>query len=218
MKRSMFWTGLILICFALGVFETAFAGGKPNVTRHDAKFMENSVSMHIEWQSPNPVTTVKISIPGTTKEIAVDPYDNRRNPDGYSGEVDVNLNIGGVTSQYFTYVVQLQDDFRIRSEPVTGQVKVPTIAQPGVVYPAVVTPGVVAVPTTTTPAWPSTPGGQQSGQSAPFTGSSSTQQPGVISSGMPSQTSLPGAQQAAQPTTQIQSPPASGSMEGSLGR
>lgn len=217
MKRSMFWTGLILICFALGVFETAFAGGKPNVTRHDAKFMENSVNMHIEWQSPNPVTVVKISIPGTTKEIAVDPYDNRRNPDGYSGEVDVDLNLGGTSGQYFSYVVQLQDELRRKSEPVTGQVKVPTIAQPGVVYPAVVTPGVVTVPTTTTPTWPSTPGGQQPGQSAPWTGSSTSSTPqqssGALPSGMPSQTTVSGSQQGmAQPASP------SGLPEGGLGR
>lgn len=218
MKRTVLWIGLILLCFVIGGFDAALAGGKPNVTRHDAKFMENSVNMHIEWQSQNPVAVVKISIPGTTKEIAVDPYDNRRNPDGYSGEVDVNLNIGGVASQYFSYVVQLQDELRIKSEPVTGQVKVPLGQQPGVVIPAVVTPGVV-VPTTTTQPWPSTPGGQQSGQSAPFPGSSTTQQPGAVSSGMPTQTSLPGSQQGMQPAaTQIQTQPAPGSLEGSLGR
>lgn len=218
MKGTILWTGLILLCFAIGGFETAWAAGKPNVTRHDAKFMENSVNMHIEWQSPNPVTSVKISIPGTTKEIAVDPYDNRRNPDGYSGEVDVNLGIGGLTSQYFNYVVQLQDDLRLKSEPVAGQVKVPSVMQPVGVIPAIVTPGIVTVPTTTTPTWPSTPGGQQTGQSAPFTGSLTTQQPGAISSGMPSQTSLPDSQQGTQPNIQMQSPPMSGSMEGSLGR
>jgi hypothetical protein len=209
----MFWTGLILICFTLGALETAFAGGKPNVTRHEAKFMENSVNMHIEWQSPNPVTSVKISMPGTAKEITVDPYDNRRNPDGYSGEVDVNLDLGGTSSQYFNYVVQLQDELRLKSEPVTGQVKLPSVAQPGVILPAVVTPGVVTVPTTTTPTWPSTPTGQQTGQAAPWTGSSTSQQPDAVSSGMPSQTAVSGSQQGtAQPAS------SSGSSDGGLGR
>lgn len=166
MKRITLWICFLLICLVTGNLEPVFGAGKPNVTRHEAKYMENAVNMHIEWQSPNPVTVVKISMPGVAKEISVDPYDNRRNPDGYSGEVDVTLAVSSLSGNFFNYVVQLQDDLRLRSEPVTGQVKVPfpsAATMPGMM-PGMM-PGAGTMPGTTMPG--AVPGATPSGMTVP---------------------------------------------------
>ncbi len=103
------------------------AAEKPDVTRHEANFLESAVNLHVEWQSPNPVVLVKISVVNIQKEIKVDPYDNKRNRDGYAGEVTVTLGLDRdhIPRQSFSYVIQLEDDLRIKSGPVTGKVDVP---------------------------------------------------------------------------------------------
>jgi hypothetical protein len=67
------------------------------------------------------------------KEIKVDPYDNKRNRDGYAGEVNVTLGFDRdrVPHQSFTYVIQLEDELRMKSPLVTGKVDVPQTKQPG---------------------------------------------------------------------------------------
>jgi len=89
--------------------------------------------MQIEWQSPNPVVLVKISIGNIQKEIKIDAYDNKRNRDGYAGEVNFTLNLEGTPSEPFPYVIQLEDELRIKSPLVKGKVKTSS-SQPGVVF------------------------------------------------------------------------------------
>jgi len=132
-RKVLFISLTILSVVSLLIFRFSQAGGRPDVTRHEASFLESAVNFHIEWQSSNPVTLVKISMPGTEKEIKVDPYDNKRNRDGYGGEVNVTLNLGWVPGQPFTYVVQLEDELRIKSSPVTGKVKISSSQQPAAV-------------------------------------------------------------------------------------
>ncbi len=108
------------------------AAGKPDITWHEANFLESAVNLHIEWQSPNPVVLVKVSLVNLQKEIKVDPYDNKRNRDGYRGELNVTLALDRdrVPRQSFTYVVQLEDELRMKSSPVTGRVDVPQAKEP----------------------------------------------------------------------------------------
>jgi len=83
MKQKIWFICFVTLCL-LSIFSiSSSAAGKPDITRHDANFLDNAVNMHIEWQSPNPVTLVKISMPNVEKEINIDPYDNKRNHDGY---------------------------------------------------------------------------------------------------------------------------------------
>jgi hypothetical protein len=124
----------ILSVISLVAFGFSQAAGRPDVTRHEASFLESAVNFHIEWQSPNPVTSVKILMPGVEKEIKVDPYDNKRNRDGYAGEVNVTLNLSWAPGQPFTYIVQLEDELRIKSSPVTGKVKISSSQQPPAVF------------------------------------------------------------------------------------
>jgi hypothetical protein len=89
--------------------------------------------MQIEWQSPNPVVLLRISIGNLQKEIKIDTYDNKRNRDGYAGEVNFTLNLEGSPTEPFPYVIQLEDELRIKSPLVRGKVKIAS-SQPGVVF------------------------------------------------------------------------------------
>ena len=116
MKRKALVVCFIILClFALLIFGSLQAAGRPDVTRHESNFLESAVNLHIEWQSPNPVVLVKISVAGVEKEIKVDPYDNKRNRDGYAGEVTVTMGLNKIPTQNFIYVVQLEDELRIKS-------------------------------------------------------------------------------------------------------
>lgn len=132
MNRIVLILFLLAGCIAFSMFDSLLAAGKPDVTRHEANFLESAVNLHIEWQSPNPVVLVKISVVNLQKEIKVDPYDNRRNRDGYAGELTVTLNLDRdrIPRQAFAYVIQLEDELRIKSPLVTGKVDVPQTKQP----------------------------------------------------------------------------------------
>jgi hypothetical protein len=127
MNRRILWLFFTILFIPMLCSKSLLAAGKPDITRHEANFLESAVNLHIEWQSPNPVILVRISVVNIQKEIKVDPYDNKRNRDGYSGEVTVNLNLDRdrIPSQAFTYVIQLEDELRIKSPLVTGKVDVP---------------------------------------------------------------------------------------------
>jgi hypothetical protein len=130
MNRKVLLISLAIVSATpLIAFGFSQAAGRPDVTRHEANFLGSAVNFHIEWQSLNPVTLVKISMPGVEEEIKVDPYDNKRNRDGYAGEVDVTLDLSSAPGKFFTYIVQLEDELRIKSEPVTGRVKISSSQQ-----------------------------------------------------------------------------------------
>ncbi len=124
MNRKKLLSFLMILGLILFVSKTLFAAGKPDVTRHEATFMESTVNMHIEWQSPNPVVMVRITIANKQQEVKVDPYDNKRNRDGYAGEVNVTVGLDWVPSQPFNYVIQLEDELRIKSPLVKGKVRI----------------------------------------------------------------------------------------------
>ena len=113
------------VCIA-GITTAAFCAERPDVTKHDAQYLDHAVSIHVEWQSPNPVTKVNISAGSQVKEVAVDEYDNRRNPYGYQGEVSVNLPVDPQSFQQgVPYVIQLEDDLRQKSGVVSGKAQMP---------------------------------------------------------------------------------------------
>jgi hypothetical protein len=131
MNRRILWLFFTILFIPMLCSKSLPAAGKPDITRHEANFLESAVNLHIEWQSPNPVILVRISVVNIQKEIKVDPYDNKRNRDGYSGEVTVNLNLDRdrIPREPFTYVIQLEDELRIKSPLVTGKVDVPQSKQ-----------------------------------------------------------------------------------------
>ncbi|MCG7853397.1 MAG: hypothetical protein MIO92_12825 [Methanosarcinaceae archaeon] len=126
--RASFISFLTLFLVLIS-FTSLQAAGKPDVTFHEATFLGGAVTMHIEWQSPNPIVTVRIYIANKEQDVKVDLYDNRRNPSGYAGEVNVTIPLDWTPNQPFDYVIQLEDDLRIKSSLVTGSVKVPSSQQ-----------------------------------------------------------------------------------------
>jgi hypothetical protein len=127
--QLFFITLFILLSFS----KSSQAAGRPDITRHEAQSLGGALNMQIEWQSPNPVVLVRVSIGNLQKEIKIDAYDNKRNRDGYGGEVNFTLNLEGSPSEPFPYVIQLEDELRIKSSLVRGKVKIAS-SQPGVVF------------------------------------------------------------------------------------
>ena len=122
------WLPSLLVPCILLIFlmVTAVAAGKPDVIRHEATYLEQSLHIIVQWQSENPVTSVKITAGKEQKEIKVDEYDNKRNPSGYEGEVTVVVPVD--PNNYpgtIPYVVQLEDDLRIRSNLINGRADLP---------------------------------------------------------------------------------------------
>jgi hypothetical protein len=161
MNRRALFISLLTLFLVLLAFNSLRAVGKPDVTSHEATFLGSAVNMHIEWQSPNPIVTVRISIANKQQDIKVDPYDNRRNPSGYAGEVNVTIGLDMIPNQPFNYVIQLEDELRMKSELVTGKVKVPASQypqypqfpqypqypqQPGMIMPSPQQPGMIMPP------------------------------------------------------------------------
>ncbi len=130
MNRRALFVSFLTLFLVLLTFNPLRAVGKPDVTSHEATFLGSGVNMHIEWQSPNPIVAVRISVGNKQQDIKVDPYDNKRNPSGYAGEVTVTIGLDWVPNQPFNYVIQLEDELRIKSERVTGKVKLPVAQQP----------------------------------------------------------------------------------------
>ncbi|HOI72991.1 MAG TPA: hypothetical protein PLO63_02480 [Syntrophales bacterium] len=100
---------------------------KPEVIRHDAQYLDRQVSLNIEWQSTDPVVSIRVAAGREVKVIKVDAYDNKRVPQGYSGEVSVALQADPLINQdSIPYTIQLTDDVGQRSTLVTGKVAVPS--------------------------------------------------------------------------------------------
>jgi hypothetical protein len=133
MNRTVLKPLLLALCILFILFKSSLAVGKPDVTRHEAHFLGGTLNMQIEWQSANPVVLVRVSVANTQREIKVDAYDNKRNRDGYAGEVNVTVGLDSAPPQGFAYVIQLEDDLRIKSSPVTGKVKMPSPQKPATV-------------------------------------------------------------------------------------
>jgi len=187
MNRRALSVSFLTVFFVLLAFNSLWAVGKPDVTTHEATFLGNAVNMHIEWQSLNPIVAVRISVGNKQKDIKVDPYDNKRNPSGYAGEVTVTIGLDSVPTQPFNYVIQLEDELRMKSELITGKVKVPQVQQqPGtIIHPGMqiqIQPGLYP-PTAQPPQQPGIqffpqPGMQPGAQPLPQPGTQPDVQPG----------------------------------------
>lgn len=129
MNCKAFCISFFEMIFLLLTVNCSQALAKPYVTTHEATYLGGAVNLHIEWQSPNPVTTVKISMGSKEQNLKVDPFENRRNPFGYEGEVNVTIRLDSAPNQPFNYVIQLEDELRMKSALVTGKVKISSSQQ-----------------------------------------------------------------------------------------
>lgn len=133
MNQRVLRLSLITLFILLFFSKPLQATGKPDITRHEVQSLGGALNVQIEWQSPNPVVLLRISIGNLQKEIKIDAYDNKRNRDGYAGEVNFTLNLEGSPTESFPYVIQLEDELRIKSPLVRGKVKIAS-SYPGVVF------------------------------------------------------------------------------------
>ncbi len=123
MKTRTLSIVFMTLCIFLTLPAYVLAKGKPEITKHEAQYLQNAINIHIQWQSPNPVTLVKISVANQQSELKVDEYDNKRNREGYSGEVSVALKLDSDPPLPILYIIQLEDELRIKSDPITGKVR-----------------------------------------------------------------------------------------------
>ena len=121
----------LLLAFVFLAATPLFAAEKPDIISHTAQFLDRALHVTLQWQSTNPVTLVRISAGREAKEVKVDEYDNRRVPGGYTGEVTVNIPVDAVLYQKdVAYVLQLEDDLRLKSELVTGKALLLAMSSP----------------------------------------------------------------------------------------
>jgi len=121
------WISAVAAACAFLLLSAAPAGAraKPRIVRHEANYLEQTVVIVVEWQSPNPVVRVTAHVGGQKQEIQVDPYDNRRNQDGYWGEATVEVQAGQPSGEEgIAYLLEVEDDLRQKSERVRGKVRV----------------------------------------------------------------------------------------------
>lgn len=102
---------------------------KPEIIRCDAQYLDKAVKISVQWQSTEPIVTLKAAAGKDVKDVKVDPYSNKRNPDGYAGEVDVVLQTEPAASQEsIPYSIQIEDEDGQKSRLLTGKVMIPGAA------------------------------------------------------------------------------------------
>lgn len=131
--NNYFASVLVTALTVLALCTNIYAGSKPEITSHTVQTLDRALSINVQWQSENPVASIKIIAGQGEKETRIDEYDNRRNPSGYSGEfstvipIDPSLYPGTVP-----YQIQLVDDLRQKSDLFSGQApRMPSVAVPG---------------------------------------------------------------------------------------
>ncbi len=124
---------ILILMSALMFCSNSFAGSKPEVTSHTAQAIDRALSVNLQWQSENPITSVKIFAGRTEKEIKIDEYDNHRNPAGYYGEISAVIPLDSTAySGSIPYQIQLVDDLRQKSDLLSGLTAPKAMAAPGI--------------------------------------------------------------------------------------
>ncbi len=128
--RNVWYVRLAVVVFLIFITASfAWGSSKPDIIQYNATYHDDMLSINIQWQSPNPVITVKVYAGKEPQELEIDEYDNRRNPRGYHGETTVVVNLEpGIERKSIKYVIQLIDDVGQRSKQVRGEVKLAAAA------------------------------------------------------------------------------------------
>jgi hypothetical protein len=114
---------ILTVFFLTGV--NAYAK-KPEVTRHDAQYVDKQVSINLQWQSSESIVSIRIAAGKEIKEVKVDPFENKRNRSGYTGELNVVLQAEPTGSQdSIPYTIQLEDEDGQKSVIAMGKAAIP---------------------------------------------------------------------------------------------
>lgn len=122
--RNMKFAAVISLLLLPLLNVNAYSKEKPDIIRCDVQYLDMLVRIHVQWQSANPISFVRAIVGKEQKEVKIDEYDNRRNPGGYGGEATIVFNVTSwITQEGIPYVIQIEDELRLKSDPVTGKVK-----------------------------------------------------------------------------------------------
>ena len=119
---------LLVLALLLASAGTLNAGRKPDITRHEATLLENTIKITVEWQAEKPVVLLKATVGNESKEVELDEYDdNSRDRHGFYGEADVSILLepyeAFVQKDYIPYVIQIRDNLGRKTE-LTGRVSI----------------------------------------------------------------------------------------------
>lgn len=125
-KKQLFLVITVFLLLFFSKVPFSFAGNKPDIISYDATLLEKAISINIKWQSVEPIILIKASSGRNEKKIDVDPYDNKRNRNGYSGEASIILKVRqrSFPNKIISYVIQIEDELGEKSRMVTGKIKV----------------------------------------------------------------------------------------------
>lgn len=124
MKRKIIACLLLIVTVFFMTGINAYAK-KPEVTRHDAQYVDKQLSINLQWQSSESIVSIRVAAGKEIKEVKVDPFDNKRNRSGYTGEVNVVLQAEPSGSQDIPYTIQLEDEDGQKSVIAMGKAAIP---------------------------------------------------------------------------------------------
>ena len=137
MKQSLVvMTVMVIASILLMSLWNVQAAGKPIVVSHDETYANKAVRFRVVWHAENPVCIVRIFAGKDHKEFKIEEYDNRRTRDGYSGELNTVVELDpSFMEESLAYVIQVEDDVRLKSDPVNGKIQIPRTGLAGAPYP-----------------------------------------------------------------------------------
>ena len=125
MKRKNITCLLLILTVFLLTGVNVYAK-KPEVTRHDAQYVDKQLSINLQWQSSESIVSIRIAAGKEIKEVKVDAFENKRNRSGYTGELNVVLQAEPAGSQdSIPYTIQLEDEDGQKSVIAAGKAAIP---------------------------------------------------------------------------------------------
>ena len=125
MKKLSLLRLLLAVAAVIIFFDGSAYAKKPEITSHDAQYLNQSLKINVQWRSTEPIVSIKVAAGKEVKVIKVDPHNNKRNPSGYSGEEDVVLQTDPTLFQAsIPYSIQLEDEDGQKSELLAAKVAI----------------------------------------------------------------------------------------------
>ncbi|GEM_PF-3141658 len=127
-RLSLIFTSIIFVLLSFGF---SIASTKPVITSHTAQYSDGALIVTVQWQSENLVTKAILMAGQEQKSMKLE-NDNRRIPEGYHGEAVISAPVQqSMGTDTIIYSLQLEDEYRIKSELVQGRFSLPKQTIPG---------------------------------------------------------------------------------------
>lgn len=103
---------------------------RPIITSHTPQYSNGALSVNIQWQSENPVMKATL-VTGQDQITSRLEDENRRIPGGFHGEALISAQVqNSMAGSYVSYSLQIEDEYRQKSEIVVGRFVLPNQAIP----------------------------------------------------------------------------------------